>query len=52
MTTTMQTVQEQIEDGSSREELLEQAFDVIMKLNDRQLKCLMERMGYVERKAV
>ena len=32
MTTTMQTVQEQIEDGLSRKELIEQAFDVIMEL--------------------
>lgn len=51
MMTTMQ-MQEQTGGCSSRKELLEQAFDVIMKLNDSQLKCLMERVGYVERKAV
>jgi len=32
MMTTMQTVQEQIEDCSGRKELLEQAFDVIIDL--------------------
>ncbi len=35
-----------------RKDLLEQAFDVIMSLDNKQLKRLMERFGYGERKAV
>ena len=35
-----------------RKDLLEQAFDVIISLDDKQLKRLMERFAYGERKAV
>jgi len=44
MMTTMQ-IQEQIDDGSSRKDLLEQAFDVILRLDDLTLTRIMEAIN-------
>lgn len=51
MESTIQAVHNKYENYTYRQELLEQAFDVIMKLDDIQLKCLMERIGFNEHRA-